>query len=107
MVRFSPLEPNQLRLSPTSWIVTHGGAFLLSPHLTDLQLIPPLLVSPSDSIQNELTPAGNIAAPAVAATAPTAIESNAIVAADFKIEYRDFLVPSSTSASSENQTFPG
>jgi len=32
------------------------------------------------------TPAGNIAAPAVAATAPTAIDSKAIVAADFNIE---------------------
>jgi len=53
------------------------------------------------------TPAGNIAAPAEAATAPTAIDSSAIVAADFNIEYRDFLVPSSTSASRENQTFPG
>ena len=53
------------------------------------------------------TPAGNIAAPAVAATAPTAIDSSAIVAADFKIEYRDFLVPSSTIASRENHTFPG
>ena len=36
--------------------------------------------------EDELTPAGNIAAPAVAATAPTAIDSKAIVAADLRIE---------------------
>jgi hypothetical protein len=48
-----------------------------------------------------------MAAPAVAATAPTAIDNNAIVAADLRIEYRDFLVPSSTIASRVNHTFPG
>lgn len=48
-----------------------------------------------------------MAAPAVAATAPTAIESKAIVAADLSTEYRDFLVPSSTLASSVNHTLPG
>jgi hypothetical protein len=36
--------------------------------------------------ESRRTPAGNIAAPAVAATAPTAIDSKAIVAADFNIE---------------------
>lgn len=39
-----------------------------------------------DEEEDRRTPAGNIAAPAVAATAPTAIESRAIVAADFNIE---------------------
>jgi hypothetical protein len=39
-----------------------------------------------DQEEDKRTPAGNIAAPAVAATAPTAIDSKAIVAADLRIE---------------------
>ena len=46
---------------------------------------------------------GRSAAPAVAATAPTATESKAMVAADLRIEYLDFLVSSSARAYIEHQ----
>jgi hypothetical protein len=46
---------------------------------------------------------GRSAAPAVAATAPTATESKAMVAADLRIEYLDFLVSSSAKAYTKHQ----
>jgi hypothetical protein len=70
------------------------------------------LLHPESPLMKELTApavadAGRSAAPAVAATAPTASDKRPMVAADLRIEYRVKLDSSSTWTSRVNQTRPG